>query len=62
MKKNFVKHFEQNHYSLTAKCFYRMGHDTTTLMEWMSFYDKEYEKITRFDLMVSTLSCLNEIS
>ena len=48
--------FEQNRFSLTAEILYRIGNDSTRLMEWMAYYDKFYENITYFDSTASVLS------
>ena len=53
---------EQNHYSLTAKGIYRIGHESKRLIKRMAYYDKYYENINYFHLMASVLSCLHEIS
>ena len=32
--------FEQDYWSRTAECIYRVGHDSNRLMEWICYYDK----------------------
>ena len=55
--------FEQNHYSMTSTDIYRIAHDSIRLMKWICYYDRcYYENINYYDLMVSILKCLNEIS
>ena len=50
--------FEQNKYSLTLKCIYKIGHDSIRLMKWICYYDRSYyEKINYYDLMSSLRFC-----
>ena len=50
-----IPNFEQNQFSLTARNFYRVGHDSFKLTEWMAFFDKSHEKINYFESMASAL-------
>ena len=55
--------FEQNYYSRTAKCIYKIGHDFIRLMKWLTYYDRSYyENINYYHMMGSILKHLNEIS
>ena len=57
--------FEQNHWSRTAKGFYKNGHDSIRLMKWLIYYDRSYhDNMKYFDLMWSLCKylILNEIS
>ena len=54
--------FQQNFSSRTAKDIYRMGHDSVRRMKCRACYDRYYENLNYFDLMSSSLSCLNGTS
>ena len=55
--------FEQDYHSRTTKGIYKIGHDSIRLMKCLTYYDRSYcENIHFYDLTVSILSCLNEIS
>ena len=55
--------FEQDTYSITALGFYKIGHDSVRLVKWLAFYSREYDRNLNFyDLMISVLKCLNEMS
>ena len=55
--------FEQDYWSRTATGIYRIGHDSSRIMEWICFYDRSlYENIHSFDLFGSVCENLNEIS
>ena len=53
--------FEQNCLSRSAKCFHKIGYDSTRLMKWMGFYVHFYGNKSYFDLMASVLTCLNDV-
>ena len=37
--------FEQNYYFRTAKCFYKIDHDSIQLLKWIVYYDRYYGNI-----------------
>ena len=42
--------FEQNYWSRTAECIYKVGHDSVGLMKWICYYDRSYyENINYYD-------------
>ena len=54
--------FEQDFWSRTARGIYKIGHDSVTLMKCLAYHDRSsYENIIYYDLMVSVLTCQNEI-
>ena len=60
--KNLNPVFEQNYCSKTANGIYRTGHDVIRILKHMVYFDRSYGNISRFDLMASVLSGLNETS
>ena len=55
--------FEQNHWSGTAEGFYKIGHDSIRILNWICDYDRSYyENRNYYDMMGSILSCLNKKS
>ena len=32
--------FEQNEFSITSTCIYKIGHDSIRLMKWICYYDR----------------------
>ena len=55
--------FDQNHYSITSRGIYKIGHDSIKLMKWICYYDRSYyEKSYYYDLMGSICNYLKEIS
>ena len=63
--KDMIKNpdFGQNKFSLTSTGIHKIGHDSIRLMKWICYYDRSYyENINYYDMMASSLTCLNEIS
>ena len=57
MSKN--PNFEQNYWSKTAKCFYKICHDSVRLMKFICYYDRSYyENKNYYDLMGSICKIL----
>ena len=55
--------FGQDHYSRTATSFYKIGHDSIRLKNWIcSFYGSQYKNNYYYDLMGSIRKHLKEIS
>ena len=54
--KDMIKNpdFEQNYWSRTATCIYKIGHHSIRIMKWLCSYDRSYfENINYYDLMAS---------
>ena len=55
--------FEQNYWSRTAECIYKIGHESIRIMRWICYYDRSYyENINYYNLMGSFCNHLNVIS
>ena len=58
-----ILNFEQNYRFRTLTGIHEIGHDSARILKWLAEYDSSYyEKKNYYDLMVSILSCRNEIS
>ena len=54
-------YFEQDHWSRTTECIYKIAHDSISLMKWICCYDRSYyESLNYYDLMGSVLKSLKE--
>ena len=48
--------FEQEYWSRTAICFYKIGHDSIRLVKWLAYYDRSHhENINYYDLKGAVL-------
>ena len=55
--------FEQDCWSRTAEGIYKIEHDCIRLLKWLIYYDRSYyDNLKYYDMMVSVLFCLSEIS
>ena len=55
--------FEQDYWSRTAKCIYKIGRDSIRILKWLAYYGRSYfKKIKYYDLKGPILKYLNEIS